>query len=140
MEKTSHYNPSTRWTEKQGQTSPQEAAELLEDSLFFTILRQPSGYVQQISFCLNNGSQHTLAAGEVSEIYYNPSHGIILFFGMGKVHIQGRNLEALHRYLKENRVKEIREFSTGSQVFFATDALFISKISYESENLLRLGM
>lgn len=139
MEKTSHYNPSTKWTERQGQPTTQDT-EPLEESLFFTILRQPSGYVQQITFCLNNGGQHTLAAGEIHEMYYHPSQGIILFFGAGKVHIQGRNLEGLFRYLKENRVKEIREFTDSSQVFFATDALFISKIVYESENLLRLGM
>lgn len=137
MEKDDRYNPSTRWA---GKTSTEQDNEQLEESLFFTILRQPNASARFISFHLNGGGQHTLAAREISESYYHPSVGIILFFGMGKIHIQGRNLESLYRYLKENRVKEIREFSDSSQVFFTSDALFINKIDYESQNMLRLAI
>lgn len=145
MEKETQYNPSTRWAGKQGirsgeATEETESQEQEGTSLFFTVQRQNSGRVEAISFILRNGRQHTLAADGLHEIYFEATYGVVLFFGLGSVHIQGRNLGGLYRYLKENRVKEIREFSDNSQVFFTEDALFISKIVYESQNLLRLGI
>jgi hypothetical protein len=136
MEKDDRYNPSTRWAGKQGLA--QEGEE--EESLFFTLLRQPTGKVENITFHLRNGRQHTLAAEAIGESFFEADYGIVLFFGLGKIHIQGRNLETLYRYLKENRVKDIREFTDGNSLFFSPDALFISKIDYESQNMLRLGI
>lgn len=136
MEKDTSYNPATRWSEKHSA----EAENTLEHTVFYTMLRQTTGTVEQITFRLKNGNEHTLPANEITEMFFNPSQGITLFFSFGLVLIQGRNLEKLHQHLKEKRVKEIREFSEQSAKFFETDALVISGIQYDSENLKRMGL
>lgn len=137
MEKESHYNPpSTRWGDKHGS----EPENTVEEMVFYSVLRQSTANVEQISFHLKNGCQHTLAAGEIMEMYYDPASGIILFFSLGTIHIKGRNLENLHRHLKDRKVKEVREFSERADLLFATDALVITRIEYASENLRRLGI
>lgn len=135
MEKETNYNPATRWSEKHST----EAENAFEDTIFYTMLRQTTGTVEQITFRLKTGNEHTLPVNEVAEMFFNPSHGITLFFSFGLVLIQGRNLEKLHQHLKEKRVKEIREFSESSAKFFAADSLVISGIKYESENLKKMG-
>jgi len=136
MEKESHYNPNTRWGEKLG---PEQEG-TIEEMVFYTVLRQTTASAEQISFHLKNGCQHTLAVGEIMEMYYDPANGIILFFSLGSIHIKGRNLEKLHRHLKDRKVKEIREFSEKADLLFSPDALVISTIEYHSENLRRIGI
>jgi len=136
MEKESRYSPNVRWGDRHGQ----EAENGVEETVFFTMLRQSTGSVEQISFQLKSGCQHTLAASEIMEMYYDAAQGIILFSSFGVIRIRGRNLETLHRYLKERSVKEIREFSERADLLFASDALVITSIEYESENLRRVGL
>lgn len=137
METESRYNPNTRWSEKHGQD--QEDASL-EEAVFFTSLRQQGVTAEQLSFQLKNGRFHCLPYYEIGEIYYEPSVGIVLFSRMGLIQIQGRNLKKLYQQLHTRKVVEIREFSESAGLFFATDALFISAIIYESENLRRLNL
>lgn len=137
METESRYNPETRWGEKH---SPNQDNTPLEEAVFFTSLRQQGATAEQLGFQLKNGSFHSLPYYEIGEIYFEPSAGIVLFFRMGLVRIEGRNLKKLYQQLHARKVVEIREFSENAGMFFATDALFISSITYESENLRRLGI
>ncbi len=129
------YNPATRWSERQRQDQEDS-----EETIFFTTLRQQGVPSEQITFRLKNGCYHTLPLAEITEIYYQAAAGIVLFFRMGFVWIQGRNLGKLHQHLQARKVTEIREFSPGGSVFFDKEALFISGIRYESENLQKLEL
>lgn len=135
MSEENLYNPATRWTDRQ-RLEPEEP----EAAIFFTLLRQQGVTAEQIAFQLKSGCQHTLPITEITEMYFAPERGIILFFRSGLVRIEGRNLEKLHQYLQARKVIEIREFSESGSVFFDKEALFISGIGFESDNLLRLGV
>jgi hypothetical protein len=136
MERESLYKPDTSWAGKHGQ--PEN--ELIEDSVFFTILRQHGASVRMLGLVLKNQCQHAIPVSEIEEIYYEPARGIILFLRFGVIRIEGRNLEPLYLYLREQKVVEIRGFSRKSEAFFDEKALLVSAIHYESENLQRLQL
>lgn len=133
MEQGNHYKPTTSWSEK---THSQEK-HLIENALFFTIVRQQGANSPTLTFILKDQTYHTLTTADIEEIYYEPSKGIIVFFRFGIAHIKGRNLLHLHQLLREGKVCEIREFSENADVFFDKEALFINNITYQSDNLER---
>lgn len=134
MEQANHYKPSTSWSEK---THSNEKQHIEENTLFFTITRQQGASPPTLTFILKDQSYHTLATTDIEEIYYEPAKGIILFFRFGIAHIEGRNLLTLHQFLRERKISEIREFSENADIFFDQKALFISRITYESDNIRR---
>lgn len=136
MEKESLYKPNTGWTGKHGSLDN----ELIEDSIFFTILRQHGATSRMIGFVLKNQHHHALPTSEIEEIYFDPVRGIVLFFRFGVVQIEGRNLDLLYLYLREQKVIEIREFSRKSDSILDEKALLVSSIRYESDNLKRLQL
>ena len=112
----------------------------MDDAPFYPLLRHMSERADFVCFSLNNGRQHLLSVADITEFFYHPDNGIILFFHAGMVHIEGRNLDMLFRYLQDRRVKEIREFSEQEKPLFDAKALYIQRITFESENLKRIGM
>lgn len=110
-----------------------------EKSLFFTTIRQQGAVAEFIDFHLKPGQHHTIALTDIREMLFDPSVGIVLFFGFGMVRIEGRNLQALHGLLCQRKVSEIREFSENAELFFEKEVLFIKKIHYESEHLQKMG-
>lgn len=133
MERAKNYSPKTRWTEK-------ELPEDIDKAIFYTVIRQQGVTSSQISFLLKSQICHSLPWHEIEEIYYQPDAGIYFFFRAGTVHIQGKNLEKLHHYLQQCKVTEIREFCDNPQLLFEESALFIEKITYESDNLKQRGL
>ncbi len=136
MQKEETYNPSLRWSEK----ATGEKEDSLHETAFFTLLRQPTDRVDYLCFTLKNGRQHMVAASDISEMCHEPGASIVLFFNAGTVHIEGRNLDELFRHLQDRRVKEVREFADSRETVFNTNALFVSRIAFDSENLRRAGM
>lgn len=136
MTEGNHYNPGARWADR----AKNENDEALEEAVFFTLQRQSGSPVELVTFALKEGYHHSIASNEIEEIFFHPERGIFLFFAFGKVQIEGRNLQKLYRHLRERKVTEIREFSDNAQQFFDKEALFISRIHYESENLKKLRM
>lgn len=136
MDEENRYSPASNWAKK---TAVQDN-EPLDRTIFFTRLRQAGKTTDTITFLLREQKYHTLATNEIEEMFYSPEQGIFLFFPMGTVHIEGRNLEALYQALRERKVTEIREFSDQPDRFFDKEALLVSRIHYESENLKRRGL
>lgn len=128
MDEANLYKPESNWTDRERQDQ--------EDAIFFTVIRQQGATAEQISFRLKNGVRHSLPWTEISEIYYVPEEGITLFFRLGRVEIQGRNLEKLQELLEERKVIQIREFSDNSEMYFDKEALCIQRIIYDSANLI----
>lgn len=136
MEEGNHYNPQKTWTRKTGE----QDNEPIEQSAFFSCLRQPGHKADYITFFMKDRKQHMLATSEITEGQFDPDRGITLIFHFGIVRIEGRNLEALVVMLRQKRVTEIREFSEDAKRFFDKEALFISKVHYESENLRKMKL
>ncbi len=137
MQKEETYNPSLRWSEK---AAGEKEDGSLHDASFYTLLRQPTERVDYLCFTLKNGRQHMVSASDITEMCHEPGSSIVLFFHAGTVHIEGRNLDALFGHLQDRRVKEVREFSDSRETVLNTDALFVSRIAFDSENLRRAGM
>jgi hypothetical protein len=135
MDEESRYNPQKSWTRQAGE----QDNEPVQQSAFFSCLRQPGQKAEYITFFMKDRTQHMLAASEIVEGQLDPDRGIVLFFPFGRVRIEGRNLEELVVMLRQKRVTEIREFSEDAKRFFDKEALFISKVHYESDNLKKLG-
>ena len=131
MEETTRYRPETSWSERHKE--PEQ--ENYEEAVFFTLLRQTGKQVSQISFALKSHCYHSLAMHDLEEIYFQPTKGILLFFRQATVQVLGQNLQKLYQLLTQRRVLEIREFSETAGIFFDTDALFITSMIYESDNL-----
>lgn len=137
MEKEATYNPNIRWSEK---AAAEKDGNDLDETLFYSLLRQPTHTVDYICFTLKNGRQHSLSASDVTEMFHDPATGIVLFFSAGDVRIEGRNLYALFRLLQDRRVKEVKEFTDDREMLFNANALFVDRIVFESENLKRAGV
>jgi hypothetical protein len=133
MEKENTYKPSRPWTPHAGRET-----EELAESLFYTRIRQQGVFADFITFRLKGERYHTLATGDLQELFFEPSEGIVCFFRFGIVKIKGRNLKDLHTHLRDRRITEIREFSGKPDLLFEPEALFIQSILYESENMMRL--
>lgn len=135
MEKELVYNPTSRWSDRA--TSEKEDGFDLDETLFFSLLRQPTDRVDYVCFTLKSGEQHMLSASDITEMYHHPETGIILFFSSGIVRIEGRNLDVLFRHFQDRRVKEVREFSNVREMVLNGNALFVERIVFESENIRR---
>lgn len=126
-------NQPQSWSDKQ-----RRQQEDIEKNIFYSTVL--NGTAEQINFQCKAGTQHLVPINELNEIYYQPETGIILFFRMGLAQIKGRNLGKLYQYLRDRKILEIRDFGENNERLFSADALFISQILYESDNLRNLEL
>ena len=117
----------------QGQEEAKE-----EDFIFFSALRQYGATPPMISFVMRDGNRYALPTSALGEIWLRQNRQVIsLKFHNAEVEIEGRNLLALYEKLLLRKVREIREIIQPSQKpeeSLGSDALFISRIEYDSEN------